>query len=410
MRVAYVTMQFPAPSETFATNEVRALVSRGVVLSVHCLRSRRDDSNDLAAARGVGEVEVTYNGIAASLRGALAAARRPLLLVRAWVWLIRTAWRAPRDLMLCLLLTPRAFDILAEIESRRPDVVHMFWGHLPTVVGYLVQSTHPWMATSLSLIAYDLERRFAGTIAVAHSSDVVRTHASANVAQVAEFTGIDPNRISVIFDGIDVGWIDRTRRGIARVPFRLLATGRLIPEKGMDDVLKAFAGVRERWPEATLAVAGDGPDRDRLMALRRSLGLGESVQFLGHVAHARVIEEMARAQVFLLLSRYGGERLPNVVKEAMACGCVCITTPTPGIEELVESGVTGYVVEGSDADSVVSIVDALFAKRVEAQSMSQAAASIVADRFDLSRTAPMYLTLWRVAVAKRAECAPNEQL
>jgi glycosyltransferase involved in cell wall biosynthesis len=122
---------------------------------------------------------------------------------------------------------------------------------------------------------------------------------------------------------------------------------------------------------------------------------------LGLVAHARVVEEMAKAEVFLLLSKSDDERLPNVVKEGMASGCVCITTPTRGIEELVEHEVTGFVVPMSDPTSVAAIVDRVFAQRVDVSAMTERARDHIARDFDLGKTAPRYLALWGSALQSR---------
>ena len=54
---------------------------------------------------------------------------------------------------------------------------------------------------------------------------------------------------------------------------------------------------------------------------------------------------MAESDIFLFLSSKAGERLPNVVKEAMLSGCICIVSNTPGIDELIEDGKTGFIID-----------------------------------------------------------------
>lgn len=401
LKVAYVTVQFPVPSETFATHEVRVLSSQGVVISVHGLRPEHRDARELASAREVDDVETTHNSFRASVRGAMVALQRPALFLRAVSWIVRANLRNARDVLLSLLLLPRAFDILTELEAKQPQIVHLYWGHFPSIVGFLVQRRLPHIVTSISFVAYDLKREYGGSIEVARQADVVRTHASVNVDQVVLFTGIARERVQVIFDGVDVTWIERLGHGIDRVPRRLVATGRLIPDKGMDDVVTAFAGVHARWPDSTLVIAGDGPDRDRLVAMCDTLNVSEAVKFVGHVAHSRVIQEMARAESFLLLSRYGAERLPNVVKEAMASRCLCITTPTRGIEELVEHGVSGFVVPMSAPEAVTGIVHELFSGQLDAASIAERGADHVRRCFDVFNTAPQYTALWRAAIDTR---------
>ncbi len=377
----------------------------GVTISVHGLRRRHPDADRLLEERGLPSLHITHNGVTASMRGMVAALKRPVLSLRALGWILRTNRGRTTDLLTSVALLPRAFDILADLERLQPDVVHMYWGHYPTIVGWLVQRRLPQAVTSMSIVAYDLVREYAGAVDVATGADVVRTHAIVNRPHVARFTGLPPERIEVIYNGVDVDWVQGICAKHAKVPRRIVTTGRLIEQKGMDDVLEAFAAVFERWPEATLVVVGDGPDRERLVSMSAALGLRDAVTFLGHVAHERVVEEMSKAEVFVLMSRYAGERLPNVVKEAMASRCVCITSPTPGIEELVDDSVTGFVTPSADPATLSALVDRVFAGSVDAASMAERASAHVARHFDLARTAPTYERLWRAAARRAAHSA-----
>lgn len=408
LSVAYVTVQFPEPSETFATNEVRELSRRGASVSVHALRPIHPDAAQLVRDRDLSAIAMTHNSAGAMIRGAWAAVLRPALLLRALGWIVRANINDARDLMVSFLLLPRAFDILALIERCRPDVLHMYWGHYPALVGFLVQHRLPTIVTSMSIVAYDLNREYGGAVDVARRADVVRTHARVNTGHVARFTGVAQSCVNVIYNGVDLASLESIIGGQSRVMHRIVSVGRLIPNKGMGDVLEAFASIRTRWPDATLVVAGEGPERDRLEAMSERLRIGDSVEFLGLVAHTRVVEEMAKAEVFVLLSRSDDERLPNVVKEGMASGCVCITTPTRGIEELVENAGTGFVVPMSDPDAVAVIIDRLFSKQFDGSAMIKSAREHIERNFDLRETAPQYLALWGSAVrAKRVSSSPR---
>ena len=401
MKVLYVTMQFPSPSETFATNEVRVLSRHGIDVTVHGLRYRHPDALRLAKDRGVAEIKTTHNGVTASLRGTLAALRRPKRLVDALTWVVRRNRHNARALWRNLVLLPRAFDIFSAIERHRPDVVHMYWGHFPSLVGYQVQRHLSAVVTSMSIVAYDLEREYGGTVDVARQADVIRTHASVNTDHIVRFTGVDKERVNVIYNGVDTAWLRRICDGHEKVRHRVLTAGRLTQSKGMREVITAFAKIRARWPDASLVVVGDGVDRPTLESLCTSHQLSDAVQFLGHVSHEHVVEEMARAEVFLLLSRSIGERLPNVVKEAMACRCVCITTETPGIAELVEHEITGFVVEPRDERAVCQAVDDVFAERIDVSEMTAKAVKHIEQSFDVERTAIRYADLWQAAITLR---------
>jgi colanic acid/amylovoran biosynthesis glycosyltransferase len=398
VKVAYVTMQFPQPSETFASNEVRLLSRRGIEITVYGLRREHPRAEELVRERGLGEIPTTHNGLRESAWGALAALARPWLLLRATAWVLWSTRRKPRDAVLSLMLLPRSFGVLAAIEQARPDVVHMYWGHFPTIVGYLVQRRLPATVTSVSIVAYDLEREYGGAIRVARNANVIRTHAEVNVPRIAGFVGVAPDRVEVIYNGVDIAWVEQIRRRHRKVRHRVVTVGRLSERKGMSDVIKAFAHVHAKWPDATLTVVGDSPERAVYEALAASLQVTDAVRFLGHVAHTRVIEEVAKAEVFVLLSRSPGERLPNVVKEGMACRSVCVTTPTTGIAELVDNEVTGFIVPMSDPVAAGDAVDAVFAGRVNVPELTRRAHEHIVRAFDLNRTAVRYEQLWRAAL------------
>ena len=79
----------------------------------------------------------------ASFRGLAYGLLHPVVSFRLLMWLGRLLWRQPRDLARSLVLSPRALDVLAAMKADPPDVIHLFWGHYPAIVGYLVRHDLP---------------------------------------------------------------------------------------------------------------------------------------------------------------------------------------------------------------------------------------------------------------------------
>ena len=408
MKVCYVTMVFPVTSETFACLDVRTLREAGVAVSVHALRPARplglDEPPGLFRAgartraaqrmmqeRGLGDVPLSQGTWAANARGAWFAVTHPTVALDVIAWLLRYNWSAPRHLLKSLALVWRALDIFAAVRRTQPDVVHLFWGHYPAIVGYLVRRHLPDVTLSVFLGAYDLNRHYPGTAPVARSADVVWTHCQDNLPAIAAL-GVPASRIRVAYRGIDVA----TARPVPapRIRHRVLTAGRLRPEKAMQDVVRAFAHIHARRPDASLVILGDGPERPRLEADARTLGVASAVTFRGYVSPDAVREEMSRAEVFMLLSRSDSERLPNVVKEAMVSGCVCVTSRTQGIEELVEDGVTGFVTPQGDAAAAARQVNEVFDHPERSRAIVTAAGRQVHERFDVRRTMRTYEEHW----------------
>jgi glycosyltransferase involved in cell wall biosynthesis len=149
-------------------------------------------------------------------------------------------------------------------------------------------------------------------------------------------------------------WPDPARRAAARrrvaervgpSPFVAVAVGRLVPDKGIDTVLQAFAAAGSS--DGRLLVLGEGPARPALTDVARQLGVIARTVFAGW-------QDDVRAWLWgcdLLLHASRAEGLPNAVLEAMAAGLPVIATDAGGTAEAVAHGVTGYVVPLDDAAS-----------------------------------------------------------
>lgn len=401
LRVAVISMLFPSPSETFISARMRTLTELGASVRVHALRTPHPNAGELVEQRRLNTIPTRHNSVSRSLAGVLQALRRPQLVGMVLRHAVLPSWRKPRQLLRAVLYMPRAFDILADLEEDPPDVLHLAWGHYPSIVGMLVQRVLPSVSTSVNLIAYDLAMEFAGTLTVSRRADVVRTQAEVNVPHIARFTGVPPDRIAVIYDGVDVKTIEAVAGEIVRVPGRIVTAGRLIAEKGMEDALRAFARVANEVDHATFRVLGEGPLRPKLERLATSLGVADRVRFLGHVPHEGVIREMAAAESFLFLSR--SERLPNVVKEAMACGSIPITTRTEGIEELVEDGVTGFLVDHDAIHDAARIAIAVANGRMDSELVRANARTHVERSFDHDDNVGRLFGMWVACVRTRKE-------
>jgi glycosyltransferase involved in cell wall biosynthesis len=146
----------------------------------------------------------------------------------------------------------------------------------------------------------------------------------------------------------------------------LLAVGRLSPEKGFDLLLRAFLHLRERYPDAGLAIAGSGGEESALRDLARALHLEETVRFLGRVD--RPAAYFPGASLFVLSSRHEG--LPNALLEAAAGGLPIVATPaSEGLVRLLEGQPGVWLAAEASVESLAdSLLAALLALRAEAGS------------------------------------------
>jgi glycosyltransferase involved in cell wall biosynthesis len=123
--------------------------------------------------------------------------------------------------------------------------------------------------------------------------------------------------------------------------FSFLSIGSLDKNKGMDAVLRAFAGARKLCPDIRLTIAGEGPEREALTALTEELCVADAVLFTGRVSRERCAGLYRECDAFVLASRV--ETFGLVLAEAMACGRPIIMTDTGARRELVTEDTGRYV-------------------------------------------------------------------
>lgn len=391
MHVWYVFSRFPA--ETFAGSDVRVLRSLGVRVEAVNLRFIPPGAGRLLAEWGIGDVpldEVTWAKLA---RGCGEMLRRPGLLAWGLAIVLCDCWRRPVQLFKSLLALPRCFQLVGRLDADSPDVVHLFWGHYASLFGLLVRRLHPSRVVTMFLGAYDLRTAYPPSVRLAAAAHRVFTHARANLPLLAAM-GVPSGWVEVVYRGVD---FERLGGGTERIPFRIATVGRLIPEKGMADVIESFAQVSTRLPGASLCVVGGGPQRRALELHVGALGLNR-VEFTGSLAHREVLARLGEAEVFLSLSHE--EHIPNVVKEAIAAGCACVVSRTAGIEELVQDGVHGFVVEVGDVAAAAAAVERLFADAGLRQRLAAAALGHLRARFDAQVNMRRYVEVWGEALPR----------
>jgi D-inositol-3-phosphate glycosyltransferase len=148
----------------------------------------------------------------------------------------------------------------------------------------------------------------------------------------------------------------RAQLGIASDEFIVLQLGRMVPRKGVDNVIRAVAQLRQRHqvPVRLLVVGGNAeqpdpvatPELGRLMALARELGIERSVTFTGQRQREQLRYYYSAADVFVTTPWYEPFGITPV--EAMACGTPVVGTAVGGIKTTVIDGQTGYLVPPND--------------------------------------------------------------
>ncbi len=143
----------------------------------------------------------------------------------------------------------------------------------------------------------------------------------------------------------------------------LVFVGRLVYEKGIDDLINAAHILKARMPDLTVLVIGDGQDRPALEKQAEQLGVQDRVKFKGWVPPEQVPDYMAAGDIFVgpsKMSPEGGVEAQGLTfAEAMLAGCPVIATRSGGIPDIVRHEETGLLVSESAPDEITAAVEKL---------------------------------------------------
>lgn len=178
---------------------------------------------------------------------------------------------------------------------------------------------------------------------------------------------------------------------LPKQPHHLVQVGNLVPSKHNDYTIQAVAHLRKIYPDITLTIVGNGSERQRLELLVEKLGLTDCVFFLGTLPNAEALEEMAKAEVFVMPSYPEGFGI--VYLEAMASSCVTIGTESEGIDGFIHSGENGFLVPRDDIDMIVHVIDRCFQSPALEESIA-AAGRHDAKRQTWAHNAEQYIQLF----------------
>lgn len=276
-------------------------------------------------------------------------------------------------------LTPKAAWLLSAVPAltaylnrRRPAALLSALGY-PNVAALLarrsgatptrvVVSEHNHLSTSAAHAPKRHERTFpnlAARLYPAADGIVAVSHGVAD--DLARTLRLPRSRITTIYNPIFRSEI--AIEALARpahawlapaAPPVLLGIGKLKPQKDFACLIRAFARVRATRP-VRLILLGDGPQREALLALARTLGVADAVALPGFVANP--FAYLGRAAAFVLSSAWEG--LANVVIEALACGCPVVSTDCPsGPAEILDGGKYGRLVPVGDDAALAKAISA----------------------------------------------------
>ena len=225
--------------------------------------------------------------------------------------------------------------------------------------------------------------------------------------EICRRTGLPEERTTVIPNGVDPARLRALARDGEPLPWpgsglRIVAVGRLAPEKGYDLLLEALARIRDRGLEASLLILGEGPERSRLERMIEGMRLGNRASLPGFVRNP--FPTIRHAEMAVLSSRWEG--LPNAILEAMALGTPVLSADCPsGPRTLREEG-AGVLVPPDDVEGLAEGLARLIQSVEERSRLSRRGLMRVRD-YDWRVIVPRLKELLRSVPCREAPSRPD---
>jgi glycosyltransferase involved in cell wall biosynthesis len=215
--------------------------------------------------------------------------------------------------------------------------------------------------------------------------------------------GAPSNHIHVIMNGADLKRFSPSNDGELRNGDAIFgrqmifACRQLIPRKGIRFLIQAFARLKPHFPDTTLVIAGDGFEKPELEQMAKDLRIADSTIFLGWVENSELPRYFRAAAVTVIPSLEEGFGIPAA--EAMGCQVPVVASDAGGLPEVVEDGVTGFVVPKGSVDALAYAIKKLLVNETLRIQMGKAGRKRALRLFDWNRTARHFEILYRTILA-----------
>jgi glycosyltransferase involved in cell wall biosynthesis len=214
--------------------------------------------------------------------------------------------------------------------------------------------------------------------------------------------GADESSITVVMNGADL-------RRFSPAPARnspgefgsrmIFACRQLFPRKGIRFLIEAIAKLKAKYSDINLIIAGDGFERPVLEELAKTLGIGDKTKFLGWIANKELPRYFRGCAVSVIPSLEEGFGIPAA--EAMGCEIPVVASDAGGLPEVVENGVTGYVVPKGDAAALANAIDRLLADDALRSQMGKAGRARAIERFDWDLSVKKFEAVYATVLKKK---------
>ena len=281
-------------------------------------------------------------------------------------------------------------QLTALLERRKPDLVHIYFGHTGV---HLLPFVRAWSGRTLvSFHGMDIMPREDEPGYVDRLRELLRVlpmvlaRSESLAARLADL-GCPPEKIRINRTGIPLDsfpFAEKTPPPDGA--WHIVQASRLIEKKGLDNTLAAFAKFQKNHPASRLTIAGDGPLLQELQRSAAAAGIGQAVHFAGFQSQQELAALFASAHIFMhpsrLTAKQDQEGVPNSMLEAMAAGLPVVATLHGGIPEAVGDGRDGLLTPENDSAALAASLEKIAGEPGLLQQFSSNASRSVRAKYE----------------------------
>lgn len=395
MKIAFLVWRFPVLSEAFILNQISGLIDRGHEVHIYPLNGKPDNLTKVHPVieeyqllkhtyyppirpnnypwrilKGLGLLSTHLN------QGSLSCLQLPKLLkYNHEFWSLKWLYRT-----IPCLENPNSYDII-HCQFGTLSTMGLLFRELEILSGKLITTFR-----GIDISSYVQEKGKQVYDPLFAQGDFFLANCEF-FRQKAIKLGCNPQRIIVHGSGIDCKqFAFKPRYFPSDDRIRMATTGRLVEKKGIEYCIKAIAKLAVTHPNLEYQIIGDGSLKEQFEKLIYDLKISHLVKLLGWKNQQEIAEILDQCHIFLapsITASDGNQDAPvNTLKEAMAMGLPVISTYHGGIPELVEDGISGFLVPERDAEAIAEKLGYLIDHHERWADMGQAGRYCVEEKYD----------------------------
>jgi colanic acid/amylovoran biosynthesis glycosyltransferase len=389
MRIAFIVNGFPYLSETFILNQITSLIELGHEVEIFAQVQPDEPAVHVDVEKYQLMKRVHYLPPLPKSR-ILRKLKSLLFITQQFIYNPLETLKKLAVVFRCLSFASHSLlYLLFHIPKNKFDIVHCHFGHYGFIgialkrAGIKSRIVTEFHGQDVSIISrykkQDRDKLF-------YECDLLITVCE-NFKDKLVQLGCDAQKIVCHYTGI---YLEKFKFSVRKLPdkgpTRILTVARLTEIKGIKYSIRAIAALIKKDNNIEYVVVGSGQLKQELETLTLGMGIHNNVKFVAAASQDKVIELLDNAHIFLLssiiLSNGHEEGIPNVLKEAMACGIPVVSTFQGGTAELVVDNISGMLAPEKDVDALVKKLEYLIEHPGVWAEIGRNARAIVEENFN----------------------------